>query len=262
MLPVVSVITACPGGGWAQGWRGRKGGVGGGGGGGKEGRLGAGESTTSHAAEDGCRVMVIGRRRLDETPPVDIAHKRLAVGAKDVEPVHHLSKGQSDAPGKLLLFSSQQHGVAYLLATSVSQHTPIQGGRLSRLSVSVLGADRVDLQIRAFRRQILLIDVGAICAYHRLVWVEGGRLVLLLPEEPLGAPTHRVRVVDGNVVILGANRLLHKRFADFQAAQLQMVLVDEQLPFRGRIGVVEHHVLGHRHADGDQLAVDGPPVKQ
>eukprot|EP00962_Isochrysis_galbana_P046698 scaffold18855_cov101-Isochrysis_galbana.AAC.1 len=35
---------------------------------------------------------------------------------------------------------------AHLLATSVSQHTPIQGGRLSRLSVSVLGADRVDLK--------------------------------------------------------------------------------------------------------------------
>ena len=58
----------------------------------------------------------------------------------------------------------------------------------------------------------------------RVVRVVVSRLVLHLPEEPLDAAAHRVRVVDVDVVVLGVGGLLDERLVDADAAELDVVL--------------------------------------
>lgn len=111
---------------------------------------------------------------LDERPPVDIDNVALAVRAKQVEAANVLLERDRNVARHLLLRIGKLADEANLLALGVATDEAIDDGRLARLGVHKVGAERVDLDVlRVLDVDELLIDIRAVGARYSHVGLEG-----------------------------------------------------------------------------------------
>mmetsp|Transcript_13170 Transcript_13170/g.25134 ORF Transcript_13170/g.25134 Transcript_13170/m.25134 type:complete len:386 (-) Transcript_13170:87-1244(-) len=213
-----------------------------------------GHARQDDPVQDLHRILVKLLGALDEGPAVDVAHVRLALRAQEVEPAHVLLEEGGHLARDFLLVVGEQHWVAHLLALLVPKHLAVHGGGFARLGVRVQRPHRVHLDVRASCGQKVLVHVGSVCAHGVDVLLELGAAVALLAEQRFGASPHGDRVVDVDVVVLAAHRLLDKRLVEGHPVDHDgvVVLLETAVGKQVALLVAVHCHVG-RHGDASVL---------
>lgn len=104
-------------------------------------------------------VVLLGR--LDEAEAVHIAHIALVLGPEQIEAANVLLESLLYFARNLLLFLRQIDWVANFFSVPIALHDAVEGRTLSRLCMSIVTANRVNLYVEAIGRQELFVNVAA-----------------------------------------------------------------------------------------------------